>query len=263
MDRYTIDGQVTPVIIGVREISPSNLPSQSWVNLHLQYTHGEGAVVALANQAQSNGNPVYGIKDVPPTSSTGLPNITQPDIYFASGDTGYVVANTKQPEIDYQAPDGTNVESHYSGTGGVQLSTFLNRAAFALRLGDFNLLISDQITDKSRIMFVRDPVQMAQKAAPVPQLQPEPLRGGGQRPDLLDRRRLHDDQPVPLLPERRHPAGGAGQRSPVQLQLRPQLGEGGHQRLLGQDDLLHADPNDPILRAYEAAFPNMFTPSPR
>ena len=37
---------------------------------------------------------------------------------------------------------------------------------FALRLGDFNLLISSQITDKSRIMFVRDPVAMAQKAAP-------------------------------------------------------------------------------------------------
>ena len=40
------------------------------------------------------------------------------------------------------------------------------RAAFALRLGDLNLLISSQITDKSRIMFVRDPVAMAQKAAP-------------------------------------------------------------------------------------------------
>jgi uncharacterized membrane protein (UPF0182 family) len=54
-------------------------------------------VVALANQAQSNGNPVYGIKNVPPSSSKGLPKITQPNVYFASGDTGYVVADTKQP----------------------------------------------------------------------------------------------------------------------------------------------------------------------
>ena len=103
VDRYTIDGQVTPVLIGVREVSPSNLPSQSWVNLHLQFTHGEGAVVALANQSQSNGqsssgNPVYGIKDIPPVSSKGLPKITQPNIYFALGDSGYVVANTKQLE---------------------------------------------------------------------------------------------------------------------------------------------------------------------
>ncbi len=81
---------------------PGNLPSQSWVNQHLQYTHGDGAVVALANRAQSNGNPVYGIKDVPPTSSNGLPKITQPNVYFATGDSGYVVADTKQLELDYQ-----------------------------------------------------------------------------------------------------------------------------------------------------------------
>src|SRR6185312_4470770 len=98
VDRYTVGAQVTPVLIGVRDIAPANLPSQSWVNQHLQYTHGDGAVVALANRVQSNGNPTYGIKDVPPSSSNGLPKITQPNVYFASGETGYVVADTKQLE---------------------------------------------------------------------------------------------------------------------------------------------------------------------
>ncbi|HUC04618.1 MAG TPA: UPF0182 family protein, partial [Acidimicrobiales bacterium] len=46
VDRYEIDGNATPVLIGVREISYSNLPSSSWVNTHLQYTHGNGAVIA-------------------------------------------------------------------------------------------------------------------------------------------------------------------------------------------------------------------------
>ena len=41
--------------------------------------------MALANQAQSNGNPTYGIKDVPPASSNGLPKINQPNVYFADG----------------------------------------------------------------------------------------------------------------------------------------------------------------------------------
>ena len=67
VDRYTVDGQVTPGPHRRPRASPRrNLPSQSWVNQHLQFTHGDGAVVALANRAQSNGNPVYGIKDVPP-----------------------------------------------------------------------------------------------------------------------------------------------------------------------------------------------------
>ena len=105
------------------------------------------------------------MQGVPPTSSKGMPAITQPNVYFGLGETGYVVANTKQLEVDYQQ-NGNSVESHYKGTGGVQLSSIFTRAAFALRLGDFNLLISSQITNKSRIMFVRDPVSMAQKAAP-------------------------------------------------------------------------------------------------
>ena len=90
------------------------------------------------------------------------------------------------------------------------MTSLLTRAAFALRLGDFNLLISDQITNKSRIMFVRDPVQIAQKAAPFLTFNQNPYAVvDEERADLLDRRRVHDDQPVPLLAERRHAAGGS------------------------------------------------------
>ena len=168
VDRYALGGTFSPVLIGVREITPSALPSQTWVNTHLQYTHGNGAAVAPANQTSNttNASPVFGVSGIPPTSSQGLPEITQPDVYFGLGESGYVVTNTKQLEVDYQQPNGNNVESHYSANGGVQLSNFFSRAAFALRLGDFNLLISSQITDKSRLMFVRDPLAMAQKAAP-------------------------------------------------------------------------------------------------
>ena len=87
-------------------------------------------------------------------------------MYFGLGDTGYVVADSKQQEVDYQRSDGSNSESHYAGKGGVRIGSFFTRTAFALRLGDFNLWISDQVTSNSRIMFVRSPVAMAQKAAP-------------------------------------------------------------------------------------------------
>ena len=102
--------------------------------------------LAQANQTQTNGNPVFSIQNVPPVSTSGLPDITQPDVYFGLNDPGYVVADTKQPELDYQLPDGNQPSTHYQGTGGVQLSSFLTRAAFAVRLGDFNLLISNLIT---------------------------------------------------------------------------------------------------------------------
>jgi hypothetical protein len=260
VDRYTVNGQMTPVLIGVREISP-NLPSTSWVNQHLQFTHGEGAVVALANQAQSNGNPVYGIKDVPPTSKSGLPKVTQPNVYFATGENGYVVADTKQLEVDYQRGEGGNVESHYGGNGGVQLTSFFKRAAFALRLGDFNLLISDQITNRSRIMFVRDPVQMAEKAAPFLTFNQSPyavVTKKGQIDWIVDGYTTTNQYPYSQNADTQQVADGSslpGSYNYVRNSVKVVINA-----YSGQMTFYDADPSDPILRAYEAAFPGMFTP---
>jgi hypothetical protein len=259
VDRYTVDGQLTPVIIGVRQISDANLPASSWVNTHLQFTHGNGAVIALANQ-DSNQNPVYGISNVPPQSSNGLPKITQPDVYFAVGDSGYVVANTKQPEVDYEQSDGSNVESHYKGTGGVQLSSFLRRAAFALRLGDFNLLISDQITSDSRIMFVRDPVQMAEKAAPFLSFDHDPYAvvNNGQIDWVVDAYTTTNQYPYSQNADTQQVATGStlpGSYNYVRNSVKVVINA-----YSGQMTFYAVDQSDPILRAYEAAFPHMFTP---
>ncbi|MGH9043249.1 MAG: UPF0182 family protein, partial [Acidimicrobiales bacterium] len=158
VDRYDIDGSMQPVLTGVRQINPTGIASQTWVNTHLQYTHGEGIVIAQSAQSNSR-EPVFTVQGVPPTSASGWPKVTQPDVYFGLDDPGYVVGNTKEDEI------GTG-DAHYQGKGGVQLSSFWKRAAFAVRLGDLNLLISNQLTDQSRIMFVRDIQERAQKAAP-------------------------------------------------------------------------------------------------
>jgi uncharacterized protein len=254
VDRYTVDGQVTPVLIGVRTVSTANLPSQSWVNQHLQFTHGEGAVVALANQAQTNGNPVYGIKNVPPSSSNGLPKIGQPNVYFATGDNGYVVADTKQLEV------GSQGESHYNSTGGVQLTSLFKRAAFALRLGDFNLLISDQITSKSRIMFVRDPVQMAQKAAPFLTFNQSPYAvvSGGSIYWIVDGYTTTNEYPYAQNADTQQVASGSdlpGSYNYVRNSVKVVINA-----YTGTMTFYNADPSDPILRAYEAAFPHMFTP---
>ena len=67
VDRYYIDGKLTPVLIGARQLNTSSLPSQSWVNQHLQYTHGLGAAVLAANTVDpSTGNPQFVVSNVPP-----------------------------------------------------------------------------------------------------------------------------------------------------------------------------------------------------
>ena len=258
VDRYTINDQLTPVLIGARQIG-GNLPSQSWVNTHLQYTHGNGAVIALANQTSSN-NPVYGIQGVPPTSSPGLPQIKQAGIYFGLGETGYVVANSKQLEVDYQTSDNSSVESHYSGSGGVQLSSLFKRAAFALRLGDLNLLISSQITDKSRIMFVRDPVAMAQKAAPFLSFDSNPYAvvNDGHIDWVVDGYTTTANYAYSQNADSQQVAIGSNLPSSynyVRNSVKVVI-----DAYSGKMTFYDVDPKDPIIQAYEAAFPNMFTP---
>jgi uncharacterized membrane protein (UPF0182 family) len=163
VDRYTVDGRVTQTIVSARELNVGDLPRNSWVNRHLEYTHGYGAVVSPANAVTADGNPEFLVKDVPPT---GAPEITEPQIYYGEALSGFSVVRTRQDEIDYQQPDGTTKRTRYDGRGGVPLSSFLRRAAFALRFGDRNLLFSGLVNDQSRVVFIRDIRQRAEQAAP-------------------------------------------------------------------------------------------------
>ena len=258
VDRYTATGALTPVLVGVRQISSGNVPSPSWVNIHLQYTHGNGAAVALANQTNS-ANPVFAVQGVPPQSSNGLPAITQPSVYFSLGESGYVVVNSKQTEVDYEQ-NGTSVQSHYKGGGGVQLSSIFTRAAFALRLGDFNLLISSQITNKSRIMFVRDPVAMAQKAAPFLTFDHDPYAviNNGHIDWVVDG--------YTTTANYAYSQNASSQQVAVGSNLPPSYNYVRNSVKViidaysGKMTFYDADPKDPILQAYSVAFPNMFVP---
>jgi hypothetical protein len=261
IDRYDVNGVETPVIVGVREINDSDLPSSSWVNTTLQYTHGYGMVISPANTATSNGDPEFGVGGVPPTSTSGLPTITQPSVYFGLNNSGYVVANSEQPEIDYQLSNGTNVETHYKGNGGVQLSNWFDQAMFAIRFSDFNLLISNQITSSSRLMFDRGVQARVAKAAPFLALDSDPypvlLNGGIYW--VQDAYTTSDNYPyaqnadTSALPA----TSGLNQnfnyvRNSVKVLINAYT---------GAMTFYVMDPSDPIIQTYEKAFPGMFTPA--
>jgi uncharacterized protein len=261
VDRYMVNGKETPVVVGVREINQSDLPSSSWVNTTLQYTHGYGMVISPANVSTSNGDPEFAVGGVPPVSNSGLPTITQPSVYFGLNNAGYVVANTKQPEMNYQLTNGTNDETHYSGDGGVRLSNFFVQAMFAVRFSDFNLLISNQITGQSRLMFDRGVQARVSKAAPFLSLDsdPYPVLLHGQIYWIQDAYTTTDNYPyaenadTSALPA----SSGLNQnfnyvRNSVKVLI---------DAYTGKMTFYVMDPNDPIIRTYESAFPGMFTPA--
>ena len=260
VDRYKVDGQQTATVVGVREVNDADLPSTSWVNTTLQYTHGYGMIVSPANTTTANGfDPQFAVKDVPPVSNSGLPTVTQPSIYFGLNNSGYVVANTKQPEIDFQLTNGTNVETHYKGNGGVQLSNFFDQAMFAIRFSDINLIISNQITNDSRLMFDRGVQARVSKAAPFLSLDadPYPVLLNGRIDWIQDAYTTTDNYPYSQNADTSSLPQGSGLnqnlnyvRNSVKVLI---------DAYTGKMTFYVMNPHDPIIETYEKAFHGMFT----
>ena len=163
IDRYTINGKYQQLEISTRELDTSKLPAaaQNWVNLHLQYTHGYGLAASPVNAATSQGLPAYVVSDLPPS---GALKITEPAIYFGELTSNPVLAPSNIKEFDY--PQGSqDVFTTYRGTHGVRMGG-ANRALWSLKLGDFNLLVSPQITDQTEMLYRRNILDRAREIAP-------------------------------------------------------------------------------------------------
>ncbi|MEP6477260.1 MAG: UPF0182 family protein [Actinomycetota bacterium] len=163
VDRYSIDGQRRVLMVAAREVAQSEIPegSRTWQNTHLVYTHGFGAVATQANAATAEGVPEFTLQNIPPV---GDPLPDQPRVYYGEGnDVPFVVVNTGTPELDYvDSPD----PQPYAGEGGIAMGGFLQRALFAIRESDVNLLISSQVTAQSKILINRDIQSRTHLAAP-------------------------------------------------------------------------------------------------
>src|SRR5271165_3671700 len=90
VDRYRLDGSYQQVTLAARELASSLLSAnaQTWVNLHLLFTHGAGVVMSPVTQKSAEGLPIFYLKDIPPVA-TGGPPITEPRIYFGETETSY------------------------------------------------------------------------------------------------------------------------------------------------------------------------------
>ncbi len=169
VDRYEIDGKTTQVMIAARDLAPAEIKQASWEATHLTYTHGYGVVAATANDQTSNGTPVLKVKDIP-VKSEGALKVEQPAIYFGENKSGYVIVNTDRPEINFQEKDGTTSKVSYEGDDGVVLGSgvngFLRKSAFSLRFGDINPMVSGNIRPDSRVLLERDVTSRVKAVAP-------------------------------------------------------------------------------------------------
>ena len=154
VDRYMVNGAYRQVMLSARELNVENLPSRSWIAEHLTFTHGYGLTLGPVNEVTQEGLPVLFIKNIPPESSIDL-QVTEPSIYYGEFANDYVFVGTHAREFHYPKGDEPVYKS-YEGRGGVPVGSFARKLLFASRFKSVKIVLSEDLTDESRIMFHRN-----------------------------------------------------------------------------------------------------------
>jgi uncharacterized protein len=260
VDRYSIDGQPTQVNVGVRTINPDGVPGDSWEAGHLAYTHGYGVVMAPSNASEGN-EPQFVMGDIPQRDVEGI-TLEQPGIYFGEDLDGYIVVDTNRDEIDFQDAEGETRTTTYAGDDGVQANSLVRRAAFALRFGDLNPLISDFMTDNSRVVYVRDVIERVTKLAPFlhADTDPYPVVVDGKVQWIVDLYTTTSRYPYAQMADTDQVSSASGLNrrfNYVRNSVKATV-----DAYEGTVTFYVMDDEDPIINAYRDAFPDLFSDDP-
>lgn len=248
IDRYEIDGEIRQLMLSARELA-QRLPERAdtWINRHLQYTHGFGITMNEVAEVGPEGNPMLLVRDLPPVSDVEEIPVDRPSIYYGEAVPTYRIVNTDVPELSYPSGD-ENVYSHYEGSGGVLLNSFWRKLLFAFYQGDTNIVLSDLINPDSRIQFWNRVQERVRRIAPFLRLDSDPylvVTDGG----LVW---IQDAYTTARTYPYSEPDAGRGLnyiRNSVKIVV---------DAYEGSVDFYVMDPNDPIVSAYQSFYPTLF-----
>jgi uncharacterized membrane protein (UPF0182 family) len=242
LDRY--GSRVVTLAARQLDLRALGRDARGWANDRFAYTHGYGVVAVSASRGDHVGQPRFSEREFGPD----VFGLREPRVYFsqrAGHGPPYLVVNSRRAEVDRpSAPD-----YHYAGNGGIALSSPLRRAAFAIRFGDAKLLLTETATDRSRIVLHRDVRDRLRTLAPFLSWDSHPQTAviGGRVQFLFHGYTTSEHYPysAPL------PSGVNYLRAGVVAAV---------DGFDGRIALYADDADDPLLRAWRAAFPGMFEP---
>jgi hypothetical protein len=250
-DRYRINGALRQIMLSARELNTAALPTRGFINEHLTYTHGMGVTLGPSNEVTPEGLPVLFIKDLPPASTVGV-QVTRPQIYYGELSNEFVLAPSRQQEFDFPAGEGeaAAIYSTYDGRGGVPVGSFARRLLFALRFGSFNIMLSRDLSERTRVLYHRSIRERAERALPFLVFDRDPymvIAGDGTLKWILDAYTMSDRYPY----AERVGGGVNYMRNTVKVVI----------------DAYHGDvqayvvaPDDPIIRTIARIYPGLLQP---
>jgi len=279
VDHYVVDGQDRAVVLGARELDQNgiNASDQNWSNLHTVYTHGSGLIASFANQRpadnQEESQSIEWAQGQDPGQDS-LEQATGPfeqQIYFGQtgeGSPGYSIVG-KAPgasdgEVDMTST-GVQSRTTYAGSGGVGVGGFFHKLMYGIKFGDANFLLSSRVGAHSKVLYYRDPVERVEKVAPWLTLDsdPYPVVVDGQIQWVVDGYTTTDQYPQSERDSFSDMTSDVVGRPPGvrtlptdQINYMRNAVKATVDAYTGEVKLYAWDDTDPILKAWESAFPN-------
>lgn len=256
IDRYRLGDDYQQVMLSARELDVGQLQNPTWVNTHLEFTHGYGIVMSPVNEINSRGLPVLYVKDLPPKVSVPL-EIDRPQIYYGEKPTTYVFVITQVEEFDYPSGDA-NIRTTYNGAGGVSIGSPFRRLAFAYRFRDSRILFTNVFTSKSRVMFYRNIRERVRRVAPFLRYDQDPylVVVDGRLVWIQDAYTVSDRYPY-SEPLRARDAMLAPYRGINYIRNSVKITIDAYD---GTMTFYVTDADDPLIQAWARIFPDLFTP---
>ncbi len=158
-----------------------------------------------------------------------------------------MIVRTTAQEFDY--PKGEdNVYSQYAGTGGIPIGSLWNKLLFAIRFRSYQILLSDDITNESRLMFERQIRRRVAKIAPFLVLDEDPY-------PVVSEGRIFWIQDAYTVSDRYPYASAAGGVNYIRNSVKITI-DAYH----GTVTFYAADTTDPIAQTLAKIFPNLMRP---
>ncbi len=280
VDRYHFGNDYRQVMLGARELWADGLPAgaKTWQNERLQYTHGYGAVMSPVHRVDTDGLPEYLMNGMPVQNARPELKLTRPQIYFGQLTNEYAFVDSKEKEFDYPletaAPTAPGAaptaaaavtaaataaaDTRYAGKGGVPLGGELSRIAWSMRLGDTNMLLSNDLTDQSRILFRRNIRERVETLAPYLNWDRDPylVVDSGRLVWMMDGYTITNRYPY-SKPFR---AGAASPDVDESFNYIRNSVKAVVDAYDGTVKLYVADPKDPIISTWNRVYPGLYTP---
>ncbi len=246
-DRYRINGALQQVMLSARELSTASLPNRNWINEQLTFTHGFGLTLGPVNQVTPEGLPVLFVKNIPPVSSEPVLKVERPEIYFGELSNDRVYVKTTAKEFNYPAGE-ENVFTSFEGTSGIAIGSMWRQLLFASRFGDLKLLLSNDLTPDSRVLYVRNIKERLARVAPFLTFDSDPylVISEGRLFWIADAYTTSDRYPYS------QPAGGVNYiRNSVKAVI---------DAYQGDVRLYLADERDPVIQTWARIYPGILKP---